>query len=53
MVATLPLDDCPMPDWLQTSYRNIPPEIEAAIDPILIKHRDRIFREHIGLPLVF
>lgn len=51
----LPLahEDCPMPDWMRARFNGLPPEIRAAIDPALIRHRDMIFRRHIGLPLVF
>jgi glutathione S-transferase len=53
MVAPLPPEDCPMPEWMRENYRRNPPDVIAAIDPILIEHRNRIFRNHIGLPLVF
>jgi hypothetical protein len=29
------------------------PWLAAALDPALIRHRDLIFRQHIGLPLDF
>ncbi len=53
MVDPLPHEECPMPEWMRANYRRNPPEILAAIDPILIEQRNFIFRRHIGLPLVF
>jgi hypothetical protein len=32
-------------------FQNTPAEIKAAIDPILIEHRDRVMRKHYKLPL--
>ena len=51
MVAPLPHEDCPMPDYVRNAYTVNDDEILAALDPILIAHRDMIFRDHIGLPL--
>ncbi|KRB81457.1 hypothetical protein ASE00_15905 [Sphingomonas sp. Root710] len=53
MIAPLPIEDAPMPPALHERYSDAGPEIAAALDPILIEHRDRIYRRHIGLPLVF
>mgnify|MGYP004089728367 FL=1 len=40
---------------LDASYRpmfeNTPAEIVAAVDPILLEHRDRMMRDHFGVPL--
>ena len=51
MVAPLPLDVNPMPDYVRDLYSAPPPAVAAAIDPLLIGHRDHIFGRHIGLPL--
>jgi glutathione S-transferase len=53
MIAPLPIADAPMPEVLRERYADIGPEIAAALDPILIEHRDTIYRRHIGLPLEF
>jgi len=53
MIAPLPIEDAPMPPALYERYSDAGPEIAAALDPILIEHRDRIYRRHIGLPLEF
>ncbi len=51
MIVPLPQEVNPMPAYLRPLYETIEPEIAAAIDPILLTHRDRIYRDHIGLPL--
>ena len=51
MVRPLPADVNPMPDWLWPLYRRCDQTVEAAIDPVLIAHRDRIYERYIGLPL--
>jgi glutathione S-transferase len=50
-IAPLPKEVNPMPEYLWAIYSDHPPEIMAAIDPILITHRNRIYDRHIGLPL--
>ena len=52
-ISPLPEADCPMPDFMRENYTHLTPELEAALDPSLIRHRDLIFREHIALPLDF
>ncbi|ATE65830.1 hypothetical protein [Rhizorhabdus dicambivorans] len=53
MIAPLPLEDAPMPPALHERYADAGSEVAAALDPILIAHRDMIYRRHIGLPLEF
>ena len=48
-----PHDLCPMPPQVRETYSSSTPELAAALDPELIKHRDMVFQRHIGLPLVF
>jgi glutathione S-transferase len=52
-VSPLPPDECAMPDFMRANYTYLTPDLEAALDPILLQHRDRIFKQHIGLPLDF
>jgi glutathione S-transferase len=52
-VSPLAEADCPMPDFMRANYSHLTPELAAALDPALIRHRDLIFRQHIGLPLDF
>lgn len=52
-VFPLPEKDCPMPEFMRANYTHLTPELEAALDPALIRHRDFIFHRHIDLPLDF
>ena len=47
----LPPEQCPMPDALRATFETIDDEIRAVLDPILFEHRDRIYAEHLELPL--
>ena len=53
LVVPLDEEDCPMPDFLRATYTVDDPAVLAAIAPVLIEHRDRIFRDFIGLPMRF
>jgi glutathione S-transferase len=52
-VSPLPPQDCPMPEFMRENYTRVTPDIAAALDPILLRHRDLIYRRHIGLPMDF
>lgn len=54
-MMVLPLDASvnPMPEWLRPLYSDCDDRVKAALDPILIAHRDRVYAEHIGLPLEY
>ncbi len=51
MFAPLPAEVNPMPDFLRGLYSELDPVTSAALDPILLAHRDMVFEHHIGLPL--
>jgi glutathione S-transferase len=53
LAQPLTQDQCPFPPGMREMYDTMPPEVRAACDPILIVHRDRIFSQHIGLPMEF
>jgi glutathione S-transferase len=53
MLRPLPPESCPMPEALRMQYGHLTPEIEAALDPALLAHRDRIYERHLELPLDF
>lgn len=53
LIERLPPEHCALPPHLQDIFATMPPAMRAAIDPILIEHRDRIWERHIGLPLVY
>ncbi len=47
----LPPEHCPMPDALRETFSGMDPELEEAVDPMILEHRDRIYQEHLELPL--
>jgi glutathione S-transferase len=51
IVAPLPAEVCAMPEMIRGLYGNPGPEVAAALDPALLEHRDRIYREHMEFPL--
>jgi glutathione S-transferase len=53
MCAPLPHALCPMSDFMRSMYTCADPKVVGEIDPALLEHRDRIFRDVIGLPLDF
>jgi glutathione S-transferase len=53
LVAPLPPDLCPMPEFLRAQYTAADPVIVEALDPALVAHRDAVYRDHLVLPLDF
>jgi glutathione S-transferase len=53
MLEPLPEAQCPMGDAMRERYTLTDPTLRAAADPILLEHRDRIYRNHLALPLDF
>jgi hypothetical protein len=51
LVEPLPPELCPMPEPMRSSYRVTDPAIRAAVDPGLLEHRDRVYREYLELPI--
>jgi glutathione S-transferase len=49
----MPVDVNPMPDMLRGLFKISDPLILEAADPILLTHRDSIFKNHLSLPLDF
>jgi len=47
----LPAEQCPMPDAMRAAFSALDTATRDALDPILLEHRDRIYREHLELPL--
>lgn len=52
-VSPLPPEQCAMPDFMRDNYSHLTPELADALDPILLRHRDRVYQRHIALPLDF
>lgn len=53
LLDPLPADVNPMPEMMRALYTNTDPVVAAALDPILLAHRDRIYERYLGLPLDF
>lgn len=46
-----PQEQCAMLEFIRPVFETLDPDMEAALDPILIEHRDRIYKEYLTLPL--
>ncbi len=51
MFKPLPHEQCPMPAPLRAAFESHDEQTRQALDPILFEHRDRIYAEHLELPL--
>ena len=51
LLDPLPKDQCPMPESRCASFVATDPIVKAALDPLLLEHRSRIFGEHFKDPL--
>ena len=51
MFRPLPPEQCEMRASARATFETLDAETEAALDPILFEHRDRIFTKHLELPL--
>lgn len=47
----LPPEHCPMDEAIRTAFARPDPEMDAALDPILLEHRDMMYARHLELPL--
>lgn len=50
-VAIQPPEEMPMNPEARPAFEKVPSKVRAAIDPILIEHRDRIMRTYYRLPI--
>lgn len=53
MLEPLPPELCPMNEMLRVGYTLSDPEVRKAADPLLLEHRDAIYRDYLELPLDF
>jgi glutathione S-transferase len=53
MLEPLPPEQCAMDEMLRASYSLTEEQALAAVDPLLLQHRDRIYRDYLQLPLDF
>ncbi|MDP3242917.1 MAG: hypothetical protein Q8M69_21045, partial [Reyranella sp.] len=53
MIVPLPAAQCPIREASRPAFTATDPQIVAALDPILVEHRDRIFKAHFRDPMEF
>lgn len=53
IMAPLPQEVCPIAPGLRRMYSENGPVVDAALTPLLLEHRDFMYREHLQLPLDF
>ena len=53
IIAPLPAAQCPMREASRAAFTASDPAIVAALDPVLVEHRDRIFKAHFRDPMEF
>jgi hypothetical protein len=51
LIRPLPADVCAMYEESRQFYTMTDPEWLARVDPLLLEHRDRIYREYLPMPL--
>ena len=51
MFRPLPEGQCKMEAASRAAFERRDPQIEAALDPILLAHRDMMYAQHLELPL--
>jgi hypothetical protein len=47
----LPPEQCAMQDTTRAAFETRDAQTEAALDPLLLEHRDMMYAEHLELPL--
>jgi hypothetical protein len=53
LVQPLPPEHCPMATAFREVYTEKNPRVQAALSPLLLEHRDFIYRQYLELPIVF
>lgn len=51
LFAPLPVEQCPMLPPFRDAYESLNEDTRAALNPVLLKHRDRMYEKHLELPL--
>jgi hypothetical protein len=51
LLDPMPKEQCPMPDAYRPGFTVSDPVVKAALDPILLEHRSRVFREYFRNPM--
>ncbi len=51
LLDPLPAEQCPMPETRRQAFAVTDPVVRSALDPLLLEHRSRIFREYFRNPM--
>ena len=51
LISPLPAPQLPLPENVRGLFTAREPEVAAALDPALLEHRDRIYRQYLKLPV--
>ncbi len=51
LIQPLPAEVCPMYEESRLLYTLTDPALLAQVDPLLLEHRDRVYREYLPMPL--
>lgn len=51
LVLIQPPEECPLDPAVLPMFENTPADVAAAVDPILIEHRNRIMRTYFNIPM--
>ena len=51
LITPLPEEICPMGDMNRFMYTNTDATVQAAVNPLLMEHRDFMYKEHLELPV--
>jgi hypothetical protein len=51
LIEPLPHELCPMLPMFRSLYTLHDEELRARVDPILMEHRERMYRDHLQLPI--
>ena len=51
LLQPLPPEQCPMPEAMRAAFGTLDDATAAALDPILLEHRDFIYQQYLELPL--
>lgn len=52
LIKPLPEELCPLAPAMRANFTNVDPAIDAATSPLLMEHRDFIYRQYLELPLI-
>lgn len=51
LFSPLPPDQCPMPEAMRPGFESMDEATAKALDPLILEHRDFVYRDYLELPL--